>query len=139
MIRASALILALAVLPKADQAVRFTTYDVFVDAGAKRLGAYQIEIICNSAQSTIVGVESGVAPFDESAPYYDPAALRKGRIILAAFTTQKVPPAGRIRVARVHFQETGLGEYSSKLILAASPEADRIRATATLVRAGEEK
>ena len=137
MIRAAFLLLAFTALPNADHAVRFTTYDVFVDTGAERLGAYQVEIICDTAQSTIVGVESGVAPFDESAPYYDPAALKKGRIILAAFTSDKRPPAGRIRVARVHFQETGLGEYSSKLILAASPGADRIQATITLVRAGE--
>ena len=139
MIRAGFIVLALGLLSKVEPEVRFTTYDVFIDAGAQRLGAYQIEIFCDPDHSTIVGVESGVAPFDEDAPYYDAAAFKKGRIILAAFTHDKLSPAGRVRVARVHFQETGLGEYSSKLILAASPGADRIQATTTLVRAGEKK
>ena len=119
--------------------VKFIALDVFVDPGGKPLVAWQIEIVCDVNQSKIVGVESGEVPFNLKAPHYDPRAFQGGRIVIAAFTTEKNPPSGRIRVARLHFLETGSADYASKLITAASPGAGGIDVKIELVPSGEEK
>ena len=54
-------------------------------------------------------MEGGEPPAFAAPPYYDPRALQQGRIVLAAFQTQGELPAGRVRVARVHFQTEGPG------------------------------
>ena len=120
---------------------RFAAYDVFVDADAKTLAAYQIEVVCNASKNKIAGVEGGEPPQFSGAPYYDPAALQGGRIILAAFTTEDSPPTGRVRVARIHMQEAAdsKGEYTAKLMTAAAAGGKRIDAKVELVRAGVKK
>jgi len=71
--------------------------DIYADTGGKPLAAWQIELECDPAKAKIVGVESvGKKP-----PYYDPAALMGGRIILANFSTEQTLPSGRVLVARV--------------------------------------
>ena len=120
-----------------QEQVRFVALDVFADPGGKPLAAWQIEVVCDATKSRIVGVESGQAPFDLKAPHFDPKALQGGRIVIAAFTTDKNPPSGRVRVARLHFQETGATDYASKLITAASPGAGRIDVKIELVPSGE--
>src|SRR5439155_1207563 len=74
----------------ADGAGRFRTVAVYVDAGQAPLAAYQVEITVGDTAPTakIVGVEGGSADAFRAAPYYDPAALQGGRIIIAAFTTE---------------------------------------------------
>jgi hypothetical protein len=108
--------------------MRFRALDVFIDTGGRPLAAWQIEIRGEDGTSKIVGVEGGEpAPF-AGAPYYDPAALQGGRIIIAAFTTDENPPAGRIRVARLHLVEAG-GEkpvYSARVLAAATRGGERI-------------
>ena len=59
-----------------------------------------------------------------------------GRIILASFTTESRPPAGRVLVARVHLQETGHSDYAVKVMAAAAPGGERIEPKIDLVRAG---
>ena len=87
-------------------APNFVALDVYIDSGATPLAAYQIEITAGPG-AVIAGVEGGVAgPFHEP-PYYDPAALRGGRIVLAAFNTGGDLPHGRIRVATLHMREEG--------------------------------
>ena len=134
------LILWLQNQPQEDQ-IRFTAIDVYADAGEKELAAYQVEILCDASQSKIVGVEGGETKHYSEAPYYDPAALRGGRIIIAAFTTEEKPPAGRTRVARVHIQETGSGQpsYTARLMTAASPGGARVDAKIELLRTGGAK
>src|SRR5262249_35839325 len=129
-----------------EEAIRFRAIDVYADAGQKALAAYQIEILCDDARSKIVGVEGGETKHYSGAPYYDPAALHAtstggGRIIIAAFTTEESPPAGRTRVARVHFQETGPGQpkYTARLMAAASPGGARVDARIELLRTGGSK
>src|SRR5205085_6970602 len=89
-------------------------------------------INCDPSQAKIVGVE-GVG---EKPPYYDPAALQGGRIILANFSTEPALPSGRVLVARVHFQETGAPVYTPTLMAAAAPGGERLEPTIELVRAG---
>ena len=119
-----------ALLP--EQEVRFVAVDLYADTAGKPLVAWQIELQCDAK---IVGVEGGEKP-----PYYDPAALQGGRIILASFTTDPNPPAGRVLVARVHLQETGktdsTAKYTATLMAAASPGGARIEPKIEIIRAG---
>ena len=81
-------------------------------------------------------VQGGDPACWSAAPYYDAAALQGGRIIIAAFTLDEKAPAGRVRVARIHLQESGVGlpDYASKLKAAAAPGGARIDAKIDVVR-----
>lgn len=116
-------------------APRFAAYDVVIDTAGRPLAAYQFEIMTNAQ---IVGVEGGEVPFTE-APHYDPAALQGGRIIIAAFTLDDRLPAGRVRVARVHLQESGKTETSPGLMAASGPGRAAMDAKIELVRVGGNK
>jgi hypothetical protein len=124
--------------PEAAQAQRrFVTLDVFVDAGAAKLGAYQVELKAGAAAAKLVGVEGGEHAAFSQPPYYDPAALHedqlKERIVLAAFSTDAELPTGRTRVARLHVQVTGDGAYEAKLLTAGAREGERIEAKVEVV------
>lgn len=95
-------------LVQAADAVRFEIVDVFASS-AQPLAAYQFELRAESGDARIVGVEGGEHAAFQTAPYYDPAALRTGRIIIGAFSTANdLPPANaRTRVARVHLEVHG--------------------------------
>ncbi|MGQ9589648.1 MAG: hypothetical protein ACUVYA_05055 [Planctomycetota bacterium] len=126
--------------------IRFRALDVFVDAGAEALAAYQVEISAESdgheamsgTEPKIVGVEGGEPEAYASPPYYDPAALQGGRIVLAAFTTADAPPRGRMRVARIHMAEPEGTEVrcSTRLVVAAAPGGSRIEAAVELAPTG---
>ncbi len=111
---------------------RFVALDVYVDTGGKPLAAWQFELACPAA---IVGVEGGTVPFAEP-PYYDPAALQGGRIVVAAFTLDPNPPGGRIRIARLHMEERGAVDYAPRLIAAGAPGGGRLEAKIEIVRTG---
>lgn len=123
------------------QDVRFRPVDVVIDTGGKPLAAYQFELVYEREIVKLVGVEGGEGLF-EPAPYYDPRGLEAGRIVIAAFTTEISPPAGRTRVARIHLAHTGdaVPELNASLVLAATTEGVRIDATLELVfDPGEER
>ncbi len=128
--KALTIVLALAALTPTRQA-QFVAVEIYANSDGKGLAAWQIELQCDPAKATIVGVEGGEKP-----PYYDPAALQGGRIILASFTTESQPPAGRVLVARVHLQETGKTDYAVNVMAAAAPGGERIEPRIDLVRAG---
>lgn len=83
----------------------FLQIDVWADAGANRLAAYQVTV--DLVDGELVGVEGGDHPAFAGAPYYDPAALHGGRIKLAAFSTSHDLASGRVRVARLHVMAHG--------------------------------
>jgi hypothetical protein len=114
---------------------RFTALDVFVDAGGMPLAAYQVEVIASEGAAKVAGVEGGESAAFRAPPYYDPAALEGGRVIIAAFTLEASPPAGRMRVARLHFLEEGPVRYEVKAMAAAAPGGVRVEASAALERA----
>lgn len=129
------------VVPTGEAGVRFAFVDLYADSLGKGLAAYQVEIVCDPSRSTIVGVEGGETRHYAEPPHYDPAALHNpggGRIILAAFTTADAPPAGRVRVARLHFQETGAGapQYSARWMASAAPGGERIEAKIEVISQG---
>lgn len=121
-------------------AVRFAAVDVYVNSQDRPLAAYQFQLKVNRGQVMIVGVEGGEHEAFIKPPYYDPAALMKGRIIIAAFNTGHDLPQGKTRVARVHVQIRGevRPEYAVALAVAASRDGKEIPATIT-VEQGEKK
>ena len=90
-----------------EAAERFLAVDVFVDSGKAPLAAWQVELADASGHARVVGVEGGEHAAFREAPYYDPAALQRGHIVLASFHVGTELPHGRTRVARVHFLVTG--------------------------------
>jgi hypothetical protein len=122
----------LALLPKQEPQLRFVAVEIYAETNGRALAAWQIEVDCDPAKAKIVGVEGS----GEKPPYYDPAALQGGRIILASFTTEPHPPAGRVLIARVHLQETSRTDYSVKLMAAASPGGERFEPKFEVIRAG---
>lgn len=123
--------------------VRFMTLDVYIDAGANPIAAYQVEIFdahaagpkapADASTFTLVGVEGGEHPAYKEPPYYDPAALSRNIIKLAALSTADDLPKGRTRMARLHVQVTGAGipEARCTLQAAGDPDGKRVDADAT--------
>ena len=128
--KALMIVLGLAALVPARQ-VEFVAVDIYANSDGKGLAAWQIELDCDPARAKIVGVEGGEKP-----PFYDPAALQGGRIILASFSTEPHPPAGRVLVARVHLEEIVKTDYAVKVMAAAAPGGERIEPKIDLVRRG---
>ena len=127
------LILLVCLLPLPAHGASFRPVAVYLDSGDQPLAAYQVEIIVRGAE--IVGVEGGEHPAFQDAPYYDPAALQGGRIIIAAFNTGSDLPHGKTRVATLHMRETAAApDYEITLIAAASTGGTRITPTVSLGR-----
>jgi hypothetical protein len=116
--------------------VRFATVDVQIDAKGKPVAAYQVEFIADATQVKLVGIEGGDHAAFKQPPYYDPAALSKNRVIVAAFNTRSDLPKSSFRAARLHVQITGpvneKPKWESKLIVAAAADGSAIPATVTL-------
>lgn len=117
-----------------DGEVRFRLLEIALEVD-EPIAAYQVELVVRSGEATIVGVEGGEAPGFGDAPYYDPAALAGGRIVIGALSTEHVLPRGRHRVAAVHMREAGPipVEYELRLMAAASASGERIAARPVLV------
>jgi len=104
--------------------VRFAPLHIYLDSGNSSLAAYQFELKATARQIKIVGVEGGEHEAFKEAPYYDPAALAKDRIIIAAFNTGSDLPKGRTRIATIHLQIAGAAEPEYELKLAVAADAD---------------
>ncbi|HVS72494.1 MAG TPA: hypothetical protein VHQ47_14660 [Phycisphaerae bacterium] len=122
--------------PEGSGAVRFVAVDVEVDAGKVGLGAYQVEL--DAGDGVLVGVEGGESAAFREAPFYDPKALERHRIVLAAFHVAGAGgaggelPTGETRVARVHLEMLGgrgMAEVQSKLVVATDGAGRAIDAT----------
>ena len=108
----------------AQPSVRFAPLHIYLDSGNRSLAAYQFELKAAAGQIKIVGVEGGKHEAFKEAPYYDPAALAKDRIIIAAFSTGSDLPKGRTRIATIHLQIVGDAEPQYELKLAVAGDAD---------------
>lgn len=86
-------------------AARFTTLDVFVEPAGKPVAAFQIQLQFEDG-TTVVGVEGGEHAEFKKAPYYDPKAIQKDRIIVAAFSVAAPNdlPKTRTRLLTLHLQ-----------------------------------
>jgi hypothetical protein len=121
-------------------AVRFAPVDVYLDSGQQRLAAYQVQITATRGDAKIVGIEGGDGAAFKEPPFYDPAALMGGRVILAAYSLADKLPAGKTRVARLHVQVTGneRPEYAVKLVVAGNRQGQSIQAGLSIA-AGDSK
>jgi hypothetical protein len=113
---------------------RFRAVAIELEVGEEGLAAYQVELVVRSGEASIVGVEGGTAKGFTAPPYYDPAALYAGRIVLAAFNTKVRLEKGRHRVAVLHLREAGpRPAYALRVVAAAAPDGARIEVRAILV------
>ncbi len=145
--------------PTSQARVRFAPLHIYLDSGERPLAAFQFELVCSvpvraysprqdnasrrhyERQVKIVGVEGGShEAFSKTPPYYDPAALTKDRIIIAAFSTQRDLPKGRTRIATLHLQILGDAQpqYELKLMVAADVDGKEIPAKISFEK-GERK
>lgn len=117
----------------ADEAApRFAWVDITLDAGEVPLAAYQLELASEVGTFEIVGIEGGEHAAFAEPPYYDPAALNGGRVILAGFSVAEDLPVGPTRVARVHVMITGADpQYVVNLTVAAGADGNATPAVAT--------
>ena len=118
--------------------VRFTTVDLYVDAGATtQLAAWQVEFAAETGDVKLVGIEGGGHEAYADPPYYDPEALQGNRVVLAAFSTDTDRlPVGKTRVATLHLQVTGdvaPPTYVAKVIVAADAAGAKVEAEAEVV------
>lgn len=107
---------------------QFQAIDIFVDSRRQPLAAYQLEFSATKKkQLRIVGIEGGEHSAFTNAPYYDPKAMQRERVVLGAFSTAKELPAGKTRVATIHVQVLDSAvEYRLKLQTAANAEGEEI-------------
>jgi hypothetical protein len=103
---------------------------VYVDPGGQPLAAYQVELSDTSGSGIIVGIEGGEHPAFGKPPYYDPAALRANRIVLAAYSTSSDLPRTRSRIATVHLMAEAAVKptFVAVLRVAATNDGSRINA-----------
>jgi hypothetical protein len=118
----------------APERVSFVPLHVFIDPGGRPLAAYQVEVVATAGDATLVGIEGGDDPAYSDAPYYDKRAMRKQRLIIAAFNTGTALPTAPTRVATLMFRVAGTVEphYAATLQVAASSDGKPIPATVTL-------
>ena len=92
-----------------EQTVRFQAVDLFIDSKETPLAAYQLEFLVKSGDAKVVGVEGGEHQAFQEAPFYDPLAIQRERVIIAAFNTTSADklPKGKTRVATIHLQVGG--------------------------------
>lgn len=111
---------------------RFCAVDIFVDSGSTPLAAYQIEFAATNGLAKIVGIEGGEHPAFRQPPFYDPKAMQHERVIIASFSTRSSIelPAGKTRVATIHFQISGPGVpgFDLKLQVAGDPQGKKMPA-----------
>ncbi len=133
------LVISFSAMPQEPTPPPFAAYDLVLETGDAPLAAYQVTVTYAPEAITLAGIEGGEPePFREP-PFYDPAGLTAGRIKLAAFSTARDLPAGRVRVARLHVQIAAGAEPAWSIVVtaAASTGGGRIDVRATLTQAGQ--
>ncbi len=116
--------------PEGVDPIRFATLDVFVNSRETPLAAYQFELRTTQGNATVLSLEGGEHAAFNAAPYYDPRALSRNRLIVAAFSTSPDLPHGRMRVARLHIAVRGGVEprYAADLQVAAAADGTPLTA-----------
>ena len=86
-----------------------------------------------SAATRIVGLEGGDDAAFKAPPFYDPEAMSRNRVIVAAYNTSDALPRGKSRVARIHFQTSGNLEPHIELMVAGSMEGRPVQANVSMM------
>jgi hypothetical protein len=100
---------------------RFAAYDLYISPKGEPLAAYQIRIKAMSGNVEIISVQGGEHSAFKEAPFFDPKAIQKGTIKLAAFSTKEAAelPTRETRVASIQIQTDRPGEVPFDLDLQA--------------------
>lgn len=119
-------------------AAEFAVFDVFLQTGNDKLAAYQLKISDEHAAVKIVSVEGGEHPSFAEAPKFDPKAIQRDVIKIAAFSLEvgEKLPAGRVRVASLHV-EIGPGltpEWKAIVEAAGGPGGAKISAAVSILK-----
>jgi len=120
------------------RAAEFAVYDIYIDPHDEPIAAYQLKIWDKRAAIKIVSVEGGEHPAFQKAPYFDPKAIQRDVIKLAAFHAGKADelPRRKIRVASLHV-EIGPGlnpNLAVSIEAAARPGGSRLDPVVTLTK-----
>lgn len=119
-----------------EDTVQFAAVHVYLDSGTQPLAAWQVSIKAANENIRIAGIEGGSHEAFEEPPFYDPKAMQRDQVILAAFNTGSATslPRGRTRVATIHIQTRGTGEvtFETKLQAAANSDGRNIQAKVAL-------
>ena len=100
----AALLFASAMLQ--SRAAEFAVFDIFLDTNGEPLAAYQLKISDKNAAVKIISVEGGEHTSFAAAPKFDPKAIQRDMIKLAAISldsSEKLPTA-RVRIASLHVE-----------------------------------
>ncbi len=119
------------------QGAEFAVYDVLIDPAGKPLAAYQLKIRASGGNPKIISVEGGEHPAFKDAPHYDPNAIQKNVIKIAAFNTETAEklPRQTTRVATLHIQfDDAAPRFEVEVQAAAIPGGSRIEADAFVQR-----
>jgi len=115
---------------------RFGAVDIYVDSGSTPLAAYQLEFAATNGVARIVGIEGGEHPAFRQPPFYDPQAIQHERVIIASFSTAATNqlPAGKTRVATIHYQTTDAQppQFALKLQTVGDAQGNKTSAQASL-------
>ena len=114
----------------------FAVFDIYLDTGAEPLAAYQLKISDERAAVKILSVEGGEHPSFAEPPKFDPKAIQRDVIKIAAFSLngRGQHPSGRTRIASLHV-EIGPGltpEWIATVQAAAGPGGAKISTQVTI-------
>ena len=133
-----ALLVALLMLfaTASSSAAEFAVFDVYVDTGGEPMAAYQLKISDEHAAVKIISVEGGDHASFREAPRFDPKAIQRDVIKIAAFSLDAMNklPSGRVRIASLHV-EIGPGltpEWKAVVEAAARPGGEKIAAEVSI-------
>ena len=116
--------------------VSFRAVDIFVKSKGQPLAAYQVQVAFLGLKTKISGIEGGSHPAFKKPPLYDPKAMQKEQVIIAAYNTAPAEelPKGKVRVATIHLHITGskTPELTFKLVAAGTVDGEKITPTVVL-------
>lgn len=128
------IVMVATVFGQSQPALRFQAVDLFIDSGEEALAAYQLEFAAMAGNVKVVGVEGGDAEVFKQPPYYDPKAMQRERVIVAAFSGEPAAklPRGKTRVATIHVQIAGEArpEFTLKVQAAGNSAGQRMQVDA---------
>ena len=114
----------------------FFRVDLVLETGGEHLACWKVEVLDRTGVAEIVGLEGGEHPAFAAPPGHDPRALQQARVVLEASQTRGELPAGRVVVARLHFQVSGPGvpDLVVRPLAAADAHGRTFAVRATLAR-----
>ena len=118
---------------------RFAVIDLYINPKSEPLAAYQVKIKATTGKVKIISIEGGEHSAFKEAHFFDPKAIQKDVVKLAAFSTATDLPQIRTRVASIHIQIEGNKEprFEVELQRAASVGASVLNARASLIERDE--